>query len=151
MDNLCKLGWLASEILLKESFVKDKYVPEEIGVVLLNKNSSLNTDLKFYQTINEIPSPSLFVYTLPNIVIGEICIRNNFKGETAFFIFKKFNSEFIQQYVNNLFNNNILQACICGWVEFMDDDYKAVLLLIEKDKSSISKPFTIFNINKMYH
>jgi hypothetical protein len=80
MDNLSKLGWLASEILLQDALLKENYKPEEIGLILANTNSSLDNDLKYQNTISDIPSPSVFVYTLPNIVIGEICIRNNFKG-----------------------------------------------------------------------
>lgn len=151
MDNLSKLGWLASEILLKDSFKSNNYSPQSIGVVLSNMNSSLDADLKYYQSVNDIASPSLFVYTLPNIVIGEICIRHNFKGENAFFIFEKFDPDFIRQYVNNLLNNNTLEACVCGWVEFLEDEYIAVLFLVEKEKSLLSVPFTILNINNTYH
>jgi hypothetical protein len=151
MDNLSKLGWLASEILLKDSFKSNNYSPQSIGVVLSNKNSSLDADLKYSQSVNDIASPSLFVYTLPNIVIGEICIRHNFKGENAFFIFEKFDPDFIRQYVNNLLNNNTLEACVCGWVEFLEDEYIAVLFLVEKEKSLLSVPFTILNINNTYH
>jgi hypothetical protein len=151
MDNLSKLGWLASEILLKDSFKSNNYSPQSIGIVLSNKNSSLDADLKYYQSVNDIASPSLFVYTLPNIVIGEICIRHNFKGENAFFIFEKFDPDFIRQYVNNLLNNNTLEACVCGWVEFLEDEYIAVLFLVEKEKSLLSVPFTILNINNTYH
>lgn len=142
MDNLSKLGWLASEILLKDSFVKDKYKPEDVGLILSNANSSLDTDLKYLASVEDIPSPSLFVYTLPNIVTGEICIRNNFKGEDAFFVFEHFNAEFIEDYVNNLLDNDLLQVCICGWIELTGEDYKAVLFLIEKDKNDKSVAFT---------
>ena len=150
MDNLSKLGWLAAEVLLKHSFNTDKYQPGEIGIVLANASSSLDTDIKYFETVKNIASPALFVYTLPNIMIGEICIRHNFKGENAFFIFEEFNAGFIQQYVNNLFNNNILQACICGWVELMEDQYKAVLFLVEKEKDRQITLFSIENVNKIY-
>jgi hypothetical protein len=150
MDNLSKLGWLAAEILLKDNFNIDKYKAEEIGVVLANTNSSLDTDIKYYETAKDIASPALFVYTLPNIVIGEICIRHHFKGENAFFICEQFDGEFIEQYVTNLINNNILQACICGWVELLNDQYKTVLFLVEKEASPGSMLFTNENINKTY-
>jgi hypothetical protein len=150
MDHLSKLGWLAVEVLLKESFKRDKYQPHEIGVVLSNASSSLDTDIRYFDTVKTIASPALFVYTLPNIVIGEICIRHNFKGENAFFIFEKFNPGFIQEYVNNLFNNNILQACICGWVELLGDQYKAVLFLVEKEKDQQATLFSIQNVSKIY-
>ena len=150
MDNLSKLGWLASEILLKDNFKAEKYHPDETGVVLANSNSSLDTDLKYFETVKDIPSPSVFVYTLPNIMIGEICIRNNFKGENAFFVFNEFDAHFMEQYVSNLINNNILQACIFGWVDLLEEDYKAVLFLVEKEKGEQSCLFTQDNINKIF-
>lgn len=150
MDNLSKLGWLAAEILLKDNFIASKYKTEDIGIVLSNTNSSLDTDIRYYETAKSIASPSLFVYTLPNIVIGEICIRHHFKGENAFFICEQFDGEFIEQYVTNLINNNILQACICGWVELLNNEYKTVLFLVEKVALAHSILFTNENINKIY-
>jgi len=149
MDNLSKLGWLAAEQLLT-GFSADKYAKEDIGVVLSNASASLDTDIKYYETAKDIASPALFVYTLPNIVTGEICIRHGFKGENAFFITEQFDSAFTEQYVNNLINNNILQACICGWVELLGDQYKAVLYLVEKQPEANSIPFTTENITNIY-
>lgn len=150
MDNLSKLGWLASEILLKDSLHEGEYNSESIGVVLANANSSLDTDMRYYETVKDIPSPALFVYTLPNIVIGEICIRQHFEGENAFFIFDEFNGGFIEQYVSGLINNNILQACVCGWVELLGEDYKTVLFLVENAKKAEAISFTKENLIKIY-
>jgi len=148
MDNLSRLGWLTTEILLKDNFDASEYAPETVGIVLANASSSLDTDIRYYETAKDIASPALFVYTLPNIVIGEISIRHRFKGENAFFISDVFDAGFMEQYVNNLLNNNILQCCICGWVELLDDKYKTVLFLIEKGKQG--KLFTTENLNKIY-
>lgn len=149
MDSLSKLGWLASEILLKTDFIKDQYQAEEIGIVLANANSSLDTDIKYEASIQDIPSPSVFVYTLPNIMTGEICIRNHFKGENAFFITEEFNAVFMQQYVNNLLDNGILQTCICGWVELLENDYKVALYLVEKNREGIF--FSTAHMNAIFH
>ena len=150
MDNLSKLGWLANEVLLQDSFDKTKYKPADTGIVLSNANASLDTDFKYYDTTKTFASPALFVYTLPNIVIGEISIRHHFKGENAFFIFDAFDAAFIEQYVSNLINNNILQCCICGWVDVLDNNYDATLFLAETDKSTNSVNFTKENLNKIY-
>ncbi|MEP7278542.1 MAG: hypothetical protein ABI813_07870 [Bacteroidota bacterium] len=150
MDNLAKLGWLATELLLENSFEKFLYKPEDIGLVLSNKNSSLDTDIKYYQTVKTIASPALFVYTLPNIVLGEICIRHNIKGENDFFIFEDFNAAFIQQYVAHLFTTGAMEACICGWVEVVKDEYLACLYLVEKTAKPTAKNFTIENIHHIY-
>ena len=150
MDNLSKLGWLANEVLMQDSFNNEKYKPEEVGIVLSNANASLDTDIKYYETTKTMASPAQFVYTLPNIVIGEISIRHQFKGENAFFIFEDFDAGFIEQYVSNLINNNILQCCICGWVDVLNEKYNATLFLIEKDKTANSVNFTKENLNKIY-
>jgi len=150
MDPLCKLAWLTSELLLKDGFQKENYQPEEIGLVLTNANASLDTDSKYLETTKDIASPSVFVYTLPNIMIGEISIRNHFKGESAFFVFEKFDAGFLEQYVNNLLNNDILQACICGWVELLGNEYKAVLYLVEKKNSTGGMLFTKQNIGSIF-
>jgi hypothetical protein len=149
MDNLSRLGWLAAEVLLSD-FNREQYQAHEIGVVLCNANSSLDTDLRYFETTAGIPSPSLFVYTLPNILIGEICIRHHFKGENAFFVFEKFDLNFIEQYVNNLVINNILQACICGWVELLGENHEAVLFLVEKNQPTQSTEFSAENMKKIY-
>jgi len=151
MDNLSKLGWLACEVLLQDSFDKTKYVPADIGIVLSNANASLDTDIKYYDSTKTFASPALFVYTLPNIVIGEMSIRHQFKGENAFFIFNSFDAGFIEQYVSNLVNSNILQCCICGWVDVLEDQYQATLFLVEQDKTANSVNFTKENLNKIYH
>ena len=146
MDNLSKLGFLTAELLLKD-FDKNYYQPEQVGTVLMNTNASLDMDLKYYDSIKDVPSPSLFVYTLPNIVAGEICIRHHFKGENAFFVLPKFDAGFLKQQVDFLLDSNVLQACICGWVDVLEQEYKAVLFLVEKVKKENSVEFLIENIN----
>ncbi len=150
MDTLAKLGWLASEVLLKDSFQREQYEPEETGIVLANANASLDTDIKYQATIQDIPSPSVFVYTLPNIVTGEICIRNHIKGENAFFISEQFDAVFIQEYVSNLLNNGILRACICGWVELVGNEYKAALYLVEKNAARGAERFNSQNMYSLF-
>ncbi len=150
MDNLSKLGWLTAEILLT-GFKMDNYPAEKVGLVLANRNSSLDNDIKYFDSLKEFASPSLFVYTLPNIVIGEICIRNHFKGEHAFFIQENFDATFITQQVNYLLEHNILNACICGWVDVLEQDYKAVLFLVEKNKSENAMLFSAENMDNIFN
>ena len=68
------------------------------------------------------------------LLSGKYCIRNNFKGEHAFFIQDTFDAGFMKQQVKYLLDKDILQACICGWVDVLDQEYKAVLFLVEKEK-----------------
>jgi len=150
MDNLAKLGWLAAEVLLNDNFKRENYQAERVGLVLANRNSSLDDDIKYWESVKDIASPSLFVYTLPNIVIGEICIRNGFKGEHTFFIQEKFDANFIVQQVNYLLDNDILDACICGWVDFLEKDFKAVLFLVEKKANDLAMAFNAENVTSVF-
>jgi hypothetical protein len=151
MDNLSKLGCLAAEVLLKDSFDKNAYQPEDIAVILANANSSLDDDIKYWDSIKDVASPSLFVYTLPNIVIGEICIRNHFKGEQALYIQPDFDAEFMVKQVKYLLDNSIQQACICGWVDVFGQDYKAVLFLMEKKETEASVEFSAEIMSEIFN
>lgn len=150
MDNLSRLGLLAAEILLSGQMISEKYNAQDIGVVLSNNNASLDSDKKYFSTLDQIASPALFVYTLPNIMTGEICIRNKFKGENAFFISPEFDASFITSYVSNLFSLKVVKACITGWVECLDDCYKAALWLVEENAGEDGIEFNEENINKLY-
>ena len=149
MDQLCKLGFLTTELLLKGSGHSNKYGDTETGLVLSNANASLDVDLKYVKTIQVGASPALFVYTLPNIVIGEISIRYHFKGENAFFVFKQFDGNFIVEYVNGLFENKLIKNCICGWVDILKEDYRALLFLVETDSPENAITFTADNLNQL--
>lgn len=140
MDNLSKLGFLATELLLKDKNLDQKYSGDEVGIIFTNASSSIDTDRSYQNSIsdrtNYFPSPSIFVYTLPNIVVGEICIRNKFYGEGNFFVTRNFNPGFLVDYIDQLFESGAIKCCIAGWVEFDGNDFESVILLIEKaDKS----------------
>ena len=149
MDNLSKLGWLAAELLVQDSSGLADYPREEIAVVLSNSNSSVDTDFKYKVTTNDLPSPSLFVYTLPNIMIGEICIRHNFKGENAFFLCESFDPELIARYAGLLLDQGIARVCVAGWVELLGDEYKAALFLIGKEPAG-ALVFSAENMNNIF-
>src|SRR6185437_7688727 len=95
MDTQSQLGIMTAQLLFNESHLPGKYEEACIGVVLSNSAASEDTDSKYLTTLEEedyFPSPSLFVYTLPNIVSGELCIRYKIKGENNFFISDCFDS-----------------------------------------------------------
>ncbi len=131
MDPLSKLGWLAAEVLLKETPLNG-YPRESVGLILANKSASLDTDLRYYDSVKDIASPALFVYTLPNIVMGEISIRHGFKGENAFFTTDVFDREFMVGYISQLFLEKAVSACLCGWVEVMGPAYEVMLYKVER-------------------
>jgi len=152
MDGLSKLGFVASELLLKDE--ENRFEPrEDIAIISFNCSSSLETDKQFQFTIqdneNYFPSPSLFVYTLPNIVNGEIAIRNKFYGESFFYICKRFDAKQIVETVTNTFQDNAINAALVGWIEFFEDKHEVLMMLVEKDKGDME--FTEEIINNLYN
>jgi hypothetical protein len=142
MDLLSRLGWMAAEVLLCPDWDSSIYRPEEIAIVLSNAHSSLDTDYRYNDTIRDIPSPSVFVYTLPNIMIGEISIRHGIKGESAFFLSPYFDPLQLAGYTRLLLQQGIANAAIVGWVDLLGDDYKAALFLIERTKGPDTPDFS---------
>lgn len=148
MDTLSKLGVMATELIVSERDLT-MYAPEEVAVVLANKHASLDTDLAFQKSIAKMASPALFVYTLPNIVTGEICIRNGWKGENAFFIQETFDMDFHTQYINSLLETGNTKACLAGWVDVIGEDHDVFLYLVEKvnrDGSGEHSKENLFNL-----
>ncbi|RGV06251.1 beta-ACP synthase [Bacteroides xylanisolvens] len=125
MDNLCKLGYVAAGYLLKDT----NYRPEEIGIILANASASLDTDCRHQAIINKegdkAASPAVFVYTLPNVVLGEICIRHKIQGENTFFVCQQSDIASLEDYARIVMAKGKLRTCIIGWCELLDGHYQA--------------------------
>jgi len=148
MDNLSKLGFLAAELIFKDN--KTRFTPrEDLAIICFNRSSSLDTDVTYQNMIqqgdNYFPSPSVFVYTLPNIVTAEIAIRNKLFGETSFYLSEQPNAEEIFRTVKNAFQDKTTSSALVAWVEYFENTSKAVMMLVEPDKKW-GIPFTINQI-----
>jgi len=137
MDTLCKLGFVASELLLQAEG-EPRFVPrEDRAVILFNRNASLQADTAYQTTIqdpdNFFPSPAAFVYTLPNIVTGEIAIRNKYYGETSFFVMENDDASVISRQLVNAFQDPKTLSILNGWVDCFDEDhFEAHLFILDK-------------------
>ena len=131
MDNLCKLGILGAELLCRKN--KDLFSrSDSIGIILQNKSSSLDSDIKHQQGIqNHTVSPSVFVYTLPNIVIGEISIKYNWQSEGVFFVDEDLDTNLLSQYSNILLEENRTDLNLIGWIEVQKNHCSLKLCAID--------------------
>jgi hypothetical protein len=139
MDSLSQAGFLASE-LLKRAYpsILGQYQDDEIAMVFANESSSAATDLRFLKSYeqNGAPSPSLFVYTLPNIVLGEIAILNKWYGENMFAVLPKFAPDFFVNYSNILMSTGS-KAVLCGWIGIKEKQVNVFLFFVENDGEEI--------------
>lgn len=121
MDRLCKAGILGAEMLLKDYDFDHENVKADWGIVLMNSASSLDNDRRYQETIatdNYYPSPAVFVYTLANIVTGEIAIRHKIGGESSFYVMPEYKQELIEEIIGQAFTANPeLTHIVCGWVD----------------------------------
>ncbi len=142
MDSLCKLGILSSHILLL-----NQEIDADTALVFSNSSSSHDIDLKHKQSMENIVSPAVFVYTLPNIVLGEISIKHKLQSENVFFVEDKFNAELLLDYSETLLNSGKASNVVCGWLELKNDQYDVFLCLVSKNGEI---PFTKENLEELY-
>lgn len=131
MDLMCKWGFVCAELLLGKTDLSS-IADFRKAIVMQNKSSSLLTDGHFQDSMAIIASPALFVYTLPNIVMGEIAIRHSFKGENTFFVRTSSNENPLHTYIDLLFTNNIADIVIGANLEVSYDYYDIDFFLAEK-------------------
>lgn len=151
MDLLCKWAWLGAEALLREG-EKTVYAgvdKNKIAVVLMTSHGCIDVDKKYLDGMQNIASPALFVYTLPNIMLGEISIRHGFKGEQLCLVDEKFNGEELHFWVNDLLTNRGMEACLCGWVDAYDKHKDICLFWITKQEDAMD--FTKDKLQELYN
>lgn len=145
MDGLSRLGFVASEILLNaekgETDVERREeegerLLEERAIIFFNHTSSIVSDRNYKESINDkdnyFPSPSIFVYTLPNIVTGEIAIRNHFHGETSFFILPDKDERMMEEILQASCRDAQSKSFLTGWIDYEDERHFEADLKIKK-------------------
>ncbi|MBI3518366.1 MAG: 3-oxoacyl-ACP synthase [Bacteroidetes bacterium] len=158
MDAQCKLGFLCAEFALKGTEFLTKVDLSRTAIVLSNAASSLETDRVHQHSIddksNYFPSPAVFVYTLPNITIGELAIKYKITGENAFFISEQLDAELLVNYTETLLQSGT-EAAIVGWVEVDGTQWEAFIFLVQNteniNKNSIFKPLNQSTVITQYN
>lgn len=140
MDGLSRLGFIATELLLQAEADDGnggtpRFTPrDDRALVFFNRSSSVVTDRKYLETIaddNFFPSPSLFVYTLPNIVTGEIALRNQYHGETSFFVLAERHEGLMHQVAEATCQDASVHSLVTGWLDYNGEtDYEADLVIV---------------------
>lgn len=124
MDALTRLAFVASELMLKAEGSKPCC---HRAVILFNRSSSIVADKQFMETIkdeeNHYPSPSAFLYTLPNLTTGEIAIRNHYNAETSFYILPEKNTELMEQILSVSFMDEQTTSILGGWIDCPDEEH----------------------------
>lgn len=144
MDTLSKAGFVATELLLKKMGERrcesEEYIQSR-AIVLFGSTASLCADKNYQETIqdkeNYYPSPALFVYTLPNIVTGEIAIRNHWRGETSFYVLEEPDASQMAFHLACAFQDCDTESILAGWVDSRNnDDFQVFMTIISREDAA---------------
>ena len=140
MDNLSKLGFLGAELLLNAHFqdTENRLQKKNMAIVCCNTAASLDNDRRYQETIKTtefFPSPAVFVYTLPNIVTGEIAIRHKIMGETSFFVLPQFSAATILELSQAAFDDPEIDYILSGWINFEFGKSDLFLTLLQRSQN----------------
>ena len=139
MDPLARLAFIATELLLKAEGCERFVDCDNRAVVLFNRTSSIAADRDYVASIDGdegfYPSPSVFVYTLPNLSVGEIAMRNLYHGETSFYILPERDEKMINKVQEASMLDSATKSMITGWIDYLDDDhFVAELHILKRDE-----------------
>lgn len=129
MDDYCKLGTTAVQLLLNNVGGLSQYDPYEIALIVNTDTGCIESDLAHLDNITAdeyASSPAIFVYTLPNVVAGEICIKNKFKGEGVTLVG---NTDDPKTIVERFCGGTDTKAVIYLYVDKCDDKFSAKSIL----------------------
>ena len=111
----------------KREYTKKNQHAFDRAIVLFNHSSSIASDRKYLASIatpaEYFPSPSVFVYTLPNIVTGEIAMRHGYHGETSFYILPHKDQEQMGRILGTAFNDPDTKSILGGWLDYEDEEH----------------------------
>ena len=132
MDGLCKAIFIAAELIARESGPYERHT----ALLFANRSSSYLSDNRHAHDIfhadHPVASPATFVYTLPNIALGEISIRHQLQSENVFFIFDHYLPEFMVPYANATLEDSQPNggSALCGWAEVTEETCDLLLYRI---------------------
>jgi len=123
MDFMCRLGLMAAELLAAGFEAMPGARRDRTGVCVETFTGSLDTDVRFLQ----LPRPSLFAYTLPSTVIGEICIRYRLRGPVLCLVSPDTRGSQALAEAADWLRQDDADACLCLSCEALDRGIAAAL------------------------
>ena len=124
MDLYSRLAYAATGLLAKDAL--ESCDPEDLALFIFTQNGSVLADRKHLSTFSDpkefFPSPAIFINTLPNVVLGEIAVRNNIKGETTLVLLPERDEAALHRVIDATVSATRPSVMLYGWVDCDAED-----------------------------
>ena len=124
MDLYSRLAYISTTLLAKD--LLDGSEPEDRALFIFTQNGSVLADRKHLSTFSDpeafFPSPAVFINTLPNVVLGEIAVRNVIKGETTLVMLPGRDDAAMDGILEATLSATRPAVMLCGWVDCAGED-----------------------------
>ncbi len=135
MDLFSRLVYVATSLLIKDKL--PQHTSEEVSMIVFNKTGSILADRQHLALFSNsdafYPSPSVFINTLPNVVMGELALQYGIKGETSFIILPRRDDSLIRDIADSVIADSPALYFITGWADAgTENEYEADFELLKK-------------------
>lgn len=128
-DRLARLVLLCGEALLAD-LPDDDDLHERTGMLLTGRHGSLDTDQRHHQALLQgQPSPAVFVYTLPNIALGELSICHRLFGPGLCLLEDAPDAGRLADLCRWMLDGEGMRRVICGRADIFAGEVSATFLL----------------------
>ncbi len=128
-DRLARLVLLCAEALLA-GLPDDDDLHERTGTVLTGRHGSMDSDLRHYEALRQGQvSPAVFVYTLPNIALGELTIRHRLFGPGLCLLDEGPDTGRLRDLCAWMLDGEGMHRAICGRADIFAGEVSATFML----------------------
>ncbi|HQV52129.1 MAG: hypothetical protein IPH21_02100 [Flavobacteriales bacterium] len=132
MDRSSKLVAICGSSFFIEGGALAGHSKETIGMVIMGKHGSMDTDSKYQAQLDadNHASPGQFVYTLPNIAMGEFSIQHGLYGSGLCLLNNAPDLSQMREACVILLHDHGMDAIVCGWSDIFADQATATFMVV---------------------
>lgn len=136
MDRSSKLVSIAAAPFFKAEGALTTYPKDRIGMVIMGTHGSMDTDQRYLDQLQaeNHASPGLFVYTLPNIALGELSIQHGLHGSGLCLLSDSPDVDQMKNACEILLHDHGMEAVICGWANIFAGSAAATFMVVTTGK-----------------
>ncbi|MBV6405352.1 MAG: hypothetical protein IT228_11845 [Flavobacteriales bacterium] len=135
MDLAAKLTVLVAEPVVRVARERGADLTEATGVLALGASGCLGTDVEHWRVrqATGLASPAVFVYTLPNIGVGELTIRHGMHGPSLCLMTEAPDAPEALMAARLLRRDPRVRWLVCLWSDIFADRFEAQAVVFGPD------------------